>query len=310
MVKFNDKGDEVRRLQQRLIAEGYSLPVYGADGHLGDETWDALQQYAEEQRVRWDPIVPTDVMTDLFADTTVPELPTIPAPDAELDGVKIIDLLSERDPARPPLSRKTKRPKWKMGRNGLVVMRNARNITGVTIHQTAVEFGVSNQQLKAAGGDVQLALARRGLDVACHSISFDGFFARTTPLAYYVYHGNGFNGFELGLEIDGLYPGVVGGRTWNREPPTKLTEGRVFAARAAMKDLVTRGREANQPIRYLHAHRQSSETRRSDPGEALWKAVVLEYAVPVLKLELNQSRVLRDGRPVPKEWDPNGVGSY
>lgn len=308
MTSFNDKGDSVRKMQERLIAEGYRLPEFGADGHLGDETWDALRQYAQDRRIRWEPEVPESVLNDLYQEETSAQPLPVPPSDRAVDGVEVIDLLSERHPARPPLTR-SGRPKWKM-RGGVVVERNPKAVSGITIHQTAVEFGVSPRQLREANGDRKKALARRGLDVACHSIAFDGFFVRTTPLSYYVYHGNGFNAFELGLEIDGLYPGLVGGRTWSKGEPTELTDSRIMAARAALKDLVTRGREMGMPIRSLHAHRQSSASRRSDPGEAIWKAVVLEYAVPVLKLRLHQGRTLRDGRPVPKEWDPNGVGSY
>jgi hypothetical protein len=64
------------------------------------------------------------------------------------------------------------------------------------------------------------------------------------------------------------------------------------------------------PIEYIHAHRQSSGTRRSDPGEELWQKVVLEFAVPVLGLKTEPSRVLKDGRPIPESWDLDGSGAY
>lgn len=305
-MRFNDKGVAVRLLQQRLLDEGYKLPIYGVDGHLGDETWDALQQYAGEQGVRWNPEVPPEVMKDLFEETTRVEVPAPPA--ASAGPVKVFDMQHHRKPTRPPLTA-TGRPKWRMAR-GIVVERNPRNVTGVTIHQTATEYGLTDRQIDAAGGDKNLALAHRALNIACHNAAFEGFYVRTTPLQYYVQHGNGFNASELGLEIAGLYPGVVGGKTWNGRAATKLTEDRIEAARAALADLVTRGRNQGMPIRFLHAHRQSSASRRDDPGEEIWKAVVLEFAVPQLGLKLQQERVIGDGRPVPKEWDPKGVGSY
>jgi peptidoglycan hydrolase-like protein with peptidoglycan-binding domain len=52
----------VRELQQRLIAAGYPLPKYGADGVLGSETWSALQRYAGDSQLRWDPEVPPAVV--------------------------------------------------------------------------------------------------------------------------------------------------------------------------------------------------------------------------------------------------------
>ncbi len=77
---------------------------------------------------------------------------------------------------------------------------------------------------------------------------------------------------------------------------------------------VREGRKLGMPIEYVHAHRQSSATRRADPGEELWKRVVLEFGVPVLGLTTEPARTLPgrngDGRPIPLEWDPDGVGSY
>lgn len=224
-----------------------------------------------------------------------------------LDDVQIIDLRGE------PFSERIAR-KYKL-RGGLPVVRPVSQVTGVTIHQTAARYGIRDYQIAAAGGDRKLALARRALRVACHAMAFhDGFVAWTNPLERYVYHGNGFNGFELGLEIDGNYPGLEGGSTWNGKVPTKTTEASILAACAALELLVREGRKLGMPIEYVHAHRQSSATRRADPGEELWKRVVLEFGVPVLGLTTEPARTLPgrngDGRPIPLEWDPDGVGSY
>lgn len=43
-------------------------------------------------------------------------------------------------------------------------------------------------------------------------------------------------------------------------------------------------------------------------GDETWSA--LNYAVPVLGLKTETARTWGDGRPVPIEWDPNGVGNY
>ena len=65
------------------------------------------------------------------------------------------------------------------------------------------------------------------------------------------------------------------------------------------------------PIEFIWAHRQSSASRRSDPGQSLWQEVVLAYAVPVLGLKTQPARIWGDGRPIPVEWQPDGgVGPY
>lgn len=203
---------------------------------------------------------------------------------------------------------------------GKVVRRPWAQITGVVIHQTACVFGVTPAALIAAGGDKALAKARRSLGVACHGLAFaDGFYAVPNPLEWYVYHGNGFNGHTLGLEIEGIYPGLRDNpatpvredvkTTWGGKP-MELSAFTVAAACACLQRIVTDARAAGAPIQYVYAHRQSSATRRSDPGEAIWRSVVLDYAVPHLGLTAVPQTVLGDGRPVPVEWAPDGVGGY
>jgi len=221
----------------------------------------------------------------------------------QTDCVTIYDFRDNRD--NPP------EPKRKYKRRGKVVERDPSTIIGVTIHQTAVKYGIREYQIRAAGGDRDLALAQRALRVACHAMSFhDGFVSMTNPLTWYVYHGNGFNATELGLEIDGNYPGLIGGQTWNKKAATNTTDTSIRAAQVALRQLVEDGREMGMPIEFIHAHRQSSATRRSDPGEELWNRVVLDFAVPVLGLKTEPGHTLRKGRPIPLEWDKDGIGSY
>lgn len=218
--------------------------------------------------------------------------------------VEIIDLRHEqRNP--PDVKRKFKR------QNGKVLCRDPERVTGITIHQTAVKYGVANYQIARAHGDRKLAMCRRALRVACHVMSFhDGYVCWANPLEWYVYHGNRFNAFELGIEIDGNYPGLIGGDTWNKKHQTITTPESIEAARAGVKLLVDEGRKMGMPIEFIHAHRQSSVTRRSDPGEELWKKVVLEYAVPELGLKTETRLTIGNGRPIPEEWDPDGFGEY
>jgi hypothetical protein len=57
-IHYNDRGHAVLALQRGLIAAGHALPRFGADGHLGAETWTALGALASEIGV---PIVSVDV---------------------------------------------------------------------------------------------------------------------------------------------------------------------------------------------------------------------------------------------------------
>lgn len=318
-MRYGDKGKAVRDVQLALLGQGYALPRFGADGDFGDETMQALKAFMADHDLDWPAAsgdeVPPAALDALLVDGVDDEVPEVP--EQEFGDVKLYDLRDVPWDTKGDQFLQRNHKKFKRGwerdenNNRLPVVREPGMITGITVHQTAVRYGVKAYQVQAAGGDEELALARRALQVACHAMAFHGgFIAAVNPLDWYVYHGNGFNGYELGLEIDGNYPGLIGGETWNKKPATQVTVPLVQAARAAIEFLVREGRAAGMPITQIHAHRQSSGTRRSDPGEELWKRVVLEYAVPVLGLVPNQAEVLKDGRPVPLEWDPDGVGSY
>ncbi|MEM7158640.1 MAG: N-acetylmuramoyl-L-alanine amidase [Myxococcota bacterium] len=286
------------------MSRGYDLPRFGSDGHFGDECWEALQRFAKDQNIDWDPRVPAEVLTALDRPATPPPAPRATPSSRGTTGVGSVKVYDLREQADSP----HKKSKTVAGRT---VQRRASSIDAITIHQTAVKFGVKSYQISAAGGDRDMALARRAFKVACHALAFhDGFISLAAPLRWYVYHANSLNRRSLGLEIDGNYAGLAGGRTANGRPPTPLTDKVIEASRMAVKLLMEEGRKEGCPIKYIHAHRQSSRSRRGDPGEELWRKVVLEYAVPVLGLQTEPGKTWGNGKPIPKDWDPNGVGEY
>lgn len=197
-------------------------------------------------------------------------------------------------------------PDPKCGRrdqSGRLVMRDPKTITGICVHQTAVVFGASSSAVLAAKGDRNLARHRRALGVHAHVTAFqDGTGAIAYPLAAYVFHGNGLNAESVGLEIEGAYSGA--------KSIGEVPDGAVAAARELLERILDEGRKAGMPLRYIWAHRQSSPSRRGDPGAELWRRVVLEYAVPVLGLEMQPTRTWGEGRPIPREWDPSQPGAY
>ena len=220
--------------------------------------------------------------------------------------VEVLDWRA-RQPNPPKLVRGKK--KHRLDAHGLVVVRNIGDIDSITVHQTACTFG------KAKGDPDRY---HRAFGVACHALAFsDRRVVLPNPLLWHVNHGNGFNARALGLEIEGRFPGLKGKPgTLASTPETPVTEDLVETAREALRQLVELGRGLGMPIRYAHAHRQSSPTRRSDPGEELWRRVVLEYGVPELGLVTQPQLVLltgrppEPGRPIPLAWDPQGVGKY
>ncbi|MEM7151549.1 MAG: N-acetylmuramoyl-L-alanine amidase [Myxococcota bacterium] len=218
-----------------------------------------------------------------------------------LDAVKIYDLRSEQTSPH----RDSKQS------NGRTLQRDVSTIDSIVIHQTGVKFGAEQYQIDMAGGDRELALARRSLTVACHVMAFhDGFLAWPTELSWHIYHANRLDGGSLGIEIDGNYPGLVGGKTNNGKDATYVTDAVVSAAQRGVKLLYEEGKKLGCPIEYIYAHRQLSGSRRADPGEELWRRVVLDYAIPVLGLKPRRDFTIDKGRTIPTNWDPEGIGSY
>jgi hypothetical protein len=226
--------------------------------------------------------------------------------------IEILDWRHEQ-PNPPPLVRGKRKH---LLRGGEVVVRDPSAIDGVVIHQTACTFAKARDQPTRH---------HRAFGVACHALAFrDRKVVLPNPLRWYVQHGNGFNPHTLGLEVEGLLPGLEDDpttvpredleTTWKRTPD-ELTDDLVATACEALRLLVELGRAEGMPIEWIYAHRQSGADRRSDPGQGTWRRVVLGYAVRVLGLKTDPARVVRNrkgkgGRPIPRAWDPAGVGRY
>ncbi len=54
------------------------------------------------------------------------------------------------------------------------------------------------------------------------------------------------------------------------------------------------------PLERVLAHRQSSASRRSDPGEGIWR--LLEPVARELGLDPAFDWTVADGRPIPEAW--------
>jgi hypothetical protein len=203
-------------------------------------------------------------------------------------------------------------------KGGRVVLRDPTKIIGITLHQTACEFGLAAYQIKAARGDRRLAQARRALAVPAHVVSFEEQFVTPCPLLALAYHGHGLNNFTYGEEIEGLYFGVAGDLktlwTGKLDRATEWTPKRRDTARAALYYIYTNGRRLGSPLEYLFAHRQST-AKPSDPGQQVWEDIAIDFGEKELGLKPKLEYTLvdrhgRKGRPIPREWDPRSPVKY
>ena len=225
----------------------------------------------------------------------------------------MLDLRSEQHPTLFPVRKKQDGTTISTSKTvgGKTLVRDPKKINGIVVHQTACVFGPSNDRQKAY---------RRALGIPAHVVGFrDGTFVVPANPLWYLYTSNGFNEFSYGVELEGQYPGLLDDpKTPKREDEattwggtaTPLDDRAIETFRASVKWIVEEGRRLGSPLEYVWAHRQSNGQKPSDPGAAIWKHVVLEYAVPTLGLKVQNERVLGDGKQIPAGWDPRATAKY
>ncbi len=167
--------------------------------------------------------------------------------------------------------------------------------TGICLHQTACLLGERPERWDTVGAHI--GITRGGQVIWLHD--FDRL----------VWHGNGWNQGTIGIEIDGLYAGIEGDETtvWNDPRTTHREQGMTLTPEAAQaaRDTARWIRETVPSVNVIVAHRQSSATRRSDPGQAIWQQVALQSG-----LKTANWTTLGDGLKVPREWDPASTAKY
>jgi hypothetical protein len=185
--------------------------------------------------------------------------------------------------------------------------RDWNKITGITLHQTACQFGTNPMRL---------------LNVPTHSATLvDGSIVLMHDPPAYMHHAGKLNRTDIGIEVSCSAPGVVGvaetfwlpkkykhlkgeERLAKSSPPTVA---QLEATKELVKYYVDLVAENGGKIKYIHAHRQSSKSRIGDPGEQIWKAVA-NWAVEELGLDPHYNWD-KGGNALPDVWTgkANGV---
>lgn len=321
LLKVGDKGAEVKTLQEDLVALGYKLPWSTRpdgtlDGDLGAETLNAanmalrLEQYhdADPKTVNDDEQAYVKALRRLVeqppAAAVPPASPDMAAEAAAFDPARfqatLIDLRKHHQPrvtvdgvakAYSPPSRP-----WS-------------EFTGITYHQTACDMGESEARYYSIGAHFVVLRSGRVLWM-CDPNRI-------------VYHGNGWNARCVGVEVNGLYPGLEDDpgtadnealkTTWDdpttpaREKPMSVTPQAMASLRNLTRWLRWYGKQNGAKVDFLVAHRQSSMDRENDPGQAIWR----QAAVP-LHAELGMSDggvgFTIGGYAIPEKWDPRCAG--
>lgn len=175
-------------------------------------------------------------------------------------------------------------------------------VTGITLHQTACVLGERPARWDTLGAHV--GVTRAGKVIHVHEFN------------RIVWHGNGFNSQCIGVEMDGLYAGVDGdpSTVWDNPATTQhetgmaVTPELVEAALDTIRWICAEVSRHGGKVKVLVAHRQSSATRRNDPGSAIWTRVALPLHAELKLSDGGPGFKIGDGYAIPEAWDPSRVG--
>lgn len=260
-------------IQRRLIALGYTLPRFGADGAMGDETRAALARFCQDRGLP--PLDGRQAVPSAVIDALIGEV---------VQGGPL-DVTTEH-------SGEQWRPR---------ALRPWSSITGITLHQTAVVFGEKPQRWYTLNAHLGVTRGGRSFLIC--------------PLDRVVWHGNGLNGTDVGVELDGYYEGIEGQRRTFWTPPQDpgrvpliTTPEQIEATRQLLRWICAEVERRGGKVRYIHAHRQSSPERQSDPGSRIWSEVGLWAQRELGLSDGGRDFCVTNGLKIPEAWDPSRVG--
>jgi hypothetical protein len=172
-------------------------------------------------------------------------------------------------------------------------------IEGVTLHQTGV----------------RLASAPKRWDtVHAHAgITEDGTAILINDPSIVVPHGNGLNGFTIGIEISGNFRGIEEkpGTHWKGGgEATSLADAQKAALEELYAWLTAEFERHGAAWRFVHAHRQASGTREADPGSKVWREIALPWMQRLGATDGGPEFRLGHGRTIPRQWNPAYPDNY
>jgi hypothetical protein len=271
------KGQHIGDLQTRLLEMGYKLPRFGADRDLGSETVTALEHWWIDQG--------EEDAEDGIQDSEIPR--------ACMEFLRHYQDVKGRTPRSERM---------------IVISGDADNVKGqrwwtnidtIVLHQTACLLPT---QASWRPVPIHIGIPR--------SPGYTGKFFALRPLTAYLYHANSLNSRSVGLEIEGNFCGLEGDKAAWWPPgggPHKLEPGQVDASKAAIDWIVREAMAGGGAIKRIHAHRQSSGSRRGDPGEEIWKAIGL-WAIETHRLTDGGDFKVGSGTVLPDRWTGKARG--
>jgi hypothetical protein len=173
-------------------------------------------------------------------------------------------------------------------------------VSGVTLHQTACIM--SDKPSRWYTLNAHEGVTRHGLAYIVND-----------PVDF-IWHANGLSRQTIGIEICGTFPGIEGDLStlWGDDSePSSLTDDMITAFDQLMWWNTQWFTDNHVSFENIFAHRQSSDTRRSDPGSEIWKTLALPW-MRTLGIDDGGDGYKRPkhGRPIPREWNSKYTSKY
>ena len=286
MIERGKKSSEAKEFQKNLMKLGYDLPKWGADGSPGNETFLAAEDFTEAHNIEFEPDQET-IGDDII------ELAAKLAESAVEDSLNLMPacMVDYREEAY-----KRRRQKNKPVRRE----RNVKDVTGITLHQTATFFnGRCPYTL-----DMHFVTHPNGESQYLNDV-----------LKRMAQAQNVFNTHDVGIECDGYYSGIGTDPKYFWKPasrpdrkPMVPTDEIIHATRETMEYICEEIGRRGGEIKYVHAHRQTSASRTSDPGSLIWKACGIWAQEKLGLSDGGKGAKWLTGNPIPEAWDPRYQG--
>lgn len=257
-------GPAVKRVQELLLDCGHELDV---DGVYGPATSIAVIQFQRDNNLLSDGICGPKTLGVLLDGADGP---------VECDTYQpIIDIRDTHNRPRLYARQRT----WD-------------EISGVTLHQTGC--GMPRNPLRWGRLNAHIGLTQEGQVIIVND-----------PTAM-IWHAQGLSKSTIGIEIEGNYPGLCGRKNtlWRGGGgPHGLNSDMLTAAGYLFEWLQNAFSEHNENWDFIHAHRQSANSRIADPGQEIWKKIAIPWIQETGATDGGEHFRLGGGRTVPREWD-------
>ena len=264
--RWKDDGPEVVELQNSLLALGFNLPKYGADGDLGSESWRAVEKYAGVDQYPASHPLPVEITNRILKEGVKPETTVVPSSGKPEGYIRI-----QGDP------KDVKR------------IRGWSGITGIVLHQTGCDMRDDPERFNKL--DAHFAVLRE------HATPI----VQVQEITAYMSHANLLNRLTVGIEMNGHWPGRV--KTYDPKVHTAKgpSEKQVENTKKLIQFICSEVAANGGKITNVYAHRQSNNTRQGDPGEAAWKALS-PWCIAQGLSDGGPNYTVGDGNPIPVDW--------